>query len=114
MAMSNYAEKIDIILAKMFTLKPDILPANQNSVEQYLHHVWVSVTTLTFAFWQADVNNAVLHCFKEYTHTYQSRLTSRLGKMKFCVNTADAVRLICGPGLIEKVSPIKWLNDLHR
>ena len=114
MSMSNYAGKIDVLLAKMFALKPLVLPANRNSVEEYLRYVWKHVTTLTAAFRKVDVDAQLLHKFEDYTQAEESRLLENLKTTKFVIDAQNTLDLIRGPGGIEKVVPSNLsMNDTH-
>ncbi len=113
--MSHYVEEIDILLAKMFALKRDVLPANRNGVDQYLHHVWTRSTTLTAAFRRPPViDKWLLNRFKDYTQDAQKRLTENLKAAKYNIDGEDTLRRICGPEPIEKVFTFDFpLNDPH-
>lgn len=103
MSMSDYAAKIDVILAKIFALKAHVLPANRNAMEQYLYYVWTMVTMLTTAFRRVDVDEQLLHRFEEYTLAEEKRLGENLKTTKYDIDARDTLDLIRGPGRIEKV-----------
>lgn len=103
MTMSNHVSEIDVLLAKMFALKRDVLPENRNAVEQYLHEVWTSVTTLTAAFRRVDINEELQRRFEDYTCASEGRLKEDLEAVKYEIDAEDTLALICGPGPIEKV-----------
>ncbi|PIL29978.1 hypothetical protein GSI_07889 [Ganoderma sinense ZZ0214-1] len=114
MIMSRYAEEIDTLLAKMFALKRDVLPANRNGVDQYLHHVWTCGTTLTAAFRRmpttGDQELPSLDRFQSYTQDCQERLRENLETAKYNIDGESALGRICGPGPIEKhVFPLLYL-----
>ena len=101
--MSDYAAKIDILLAKMFSLKRQALPTNRNGIEQYLCTVWTRVSTLTAAFRRVEVDEALLRKFEDYTEAEEDRLLRNLETVKYDIDARDTLELIRGPGRIEKV-----------
>ena len=103
MSMSDYAAKIDVVLAKMFALKTHLLPANRNAIEQYLFTVWTIVTMLTVAFRRVEIDEQLLHRFEDYTKSEEQRLAENLKTAKYDIDAQDTLDLICGPGRIEKV-----------
>ncbi|TBU21891.1 hypothetical protein BD311DRAFT_869699 [Dichomitus squalens] len=110
MSMSDYASKIDVLLAKMFALKPHVLPANRNAMERYLWVVWTCVTMLTNAFRRMDVDEALLSKFDDYTKSEENRLLKNLETAKYDIDARDTLELICGPGRIEKhLFPLLYL-----
>ena len=111
MSMSDYAEKIDVLLAKMFALKDLVLWVNRKAMEQYLWIVWTSVTMLTNAFRRVDVNEALLSKFDDYTRSEESRLLENLKMVKYNIDERDTLEVICGPGRIEKVLVSLCLNE---
>lgn len=109
MSMSNYAGKIDILLANMSALKTHVLPANRNAMEQYLCTVWAVVTMLTASLCRVAVDKQLLHRFEEYTQAEEKRLLENLKTAQYNIDTRDTLDLICGPGRIEKVLPLNHL-----
>ena len=101
--MSDHVTKIDILLAKMFELKRYVLPANRNAVEQYLHHVWTCITSLTAAFRRVHIDDELLRLFERYTSASERRLAENLKTIRYDIDAEDTLALICGPGPIEKV-----------
>ncbi len=106
--MSDYVAKIDVVLAKMFALKPLVLPANRNAMEQYLYWVWTMVTMLTAAFRRVDVDEQLLRRFEDYTQAEENRLSENLKTAKYDIDAQDTLDLIRGPGRIEKVFPLDY------
>ncbi|KAI1785577.1 hypothetical protein LXA43DRAFT_899476 [Ganoderma leucocontextum] len=110
MSMSDYAKKINILLAKMFALRPLVLPANRNEMEKYLSYVWTAVAMLTSAFRRVDVDEQILHHFDDYTQAEEKRLSENLQTVKYIIDTPDTAYLICGLGRIEKqIFPLLYL-----
>ena len=101
--MSNYAAKIDSLLANMSALKTHVLPDNRNTTERYLGTVWPLVTMLTAAFRRIEVDKQLLHRFEDYTQDEEKRLSENLRTVKFYIDTQDTLDLIRGQGRIEKV-----------
>ncbi|PIL29961.1 hypothetical protein GSI_07872 [Ganoderma sinense ZZ0214-1] len=109
-SMSDYAAKIDVLLAKMFALKTHVLPANRNAMEQYLLPVWTIATMLTAAFRRVDVDEQLLQRFEDYTEAEEKRLAENLKTAKYDIDAQDTLDLIRGPGRIEKhVFPLLYL-----
>ncbi len=108
MSMSSYAEKIDGSLANMLGIKPQVLPANRDAIDQYLGFVWIIVTKLTAAFRRVYVDEQILHHFEAYTQAEEARLSVNLEDAKYIINAQDTVELICGPGRIETVLSFGW------
>ncbi|KAM5542274.1 hypothetical protein V8D89_004147 [Ganoderma adspersum] len=102
MSMSNYAGKIDILLANMSALKTHVLPANRNAMEQYLCSVWTIVTMLTAGLRRIEVDKQLLHRFEDYTQAEEKRLLENLKTAQYNIDRRDTFDLICGPGRIEK------------
>ena len=111
MSMSDYAGKIDVLLAKMFALKPLVLPANRNAMERYLWVVWTCVTMLTNAFRRVDIDETLLSKFDDYTKSEESRLLKNLETVKYDIDARDTLELIRGPGRIEKVYYFYFVDD---
>ncbi|RPD56321.1 hypothetical protein L226DRAFT_469232 [Lentinus tigrinus ALCF2SS1-7] len=110
MVMSDYAAKIDVILAKMFSLKAQVLPANRNAVEQYLNHVWTMITMLTSAFRRTPIDESVMSKFESYTKQEENRLRQNLKDVKYDFDARDTVDIVRGPGRIEKhIFPLLYL-----
>ena len=99
MSMSDYARKIDFLLAKMFALKPLVLPANHNAMDQYLGTVWTRVTTLTYAFRRVHIDETLLSKFVDYTKSEESRLLENLKMAKYDIDaqgTLIAIAVLVG------------------
>ena len=111
MVMSDYAAKIDVILAKMFSLKAQVLPANRNAVEQYLNIVWTLVTALTSAFRRTPVDESLMNKFESYTKREESRLRQNLTDVRYDFDARDTVDIVRGPGRIEKVRVVILFSD---
>ena len=101
--MSDYVEKIDIILAKMFSLKALVLPPNRNSVELYLNVVWTLSASLVGAFRRAPKDVSLMARFETYTKSEEARLRRNLEDARYDFDARDTVDIVRGPGTIEKV-----------
>ncbi len=102
--MRSYAEKIDVLLAKMFAIKRDVLPANRNGVDHYLYNVWTRSTKLTAAFGRPTaIDKGLLNRFEDYAQAGQKRLVENLETINYKIDAEDTLTRICGPGPIEKV-----------
>ena len=103
MVMSDYASKIDIIFAKMFSLRAQVLPANRTTVERYLHKVWAPVTLYTAAFRRCAIDESLMSIFASHTNAEESRLRRNLDTVRYDIDAWDTLELVRGPGGIEKV-----------
>ena len=109
--MSVYAEKIDTLLAKMFSLQEKVLPANKGHINFYLFKLWQSITELTSAFRRVDRDDKLLARFQTYVDAEENRLRSNLETFKYDIDAMDTLELVMGPGRVEKVrdSTTRWL-----
>jgi hypothetical protein len=60
--MIAYQDKINGLYAKMFGIATDILPANRESVNTYLHYMWKWFYLLTSSFESRSVMPFALLC----------------------------------------------------
>ena len=104
MAMTSYASKIDLLLAKMFSLKSLVLPANRNYLERYLSRIWTPVTELTTALRRTPGNEVLRAKFQPHVDAEEARLRRNLEAFRYDIDARDALMLITGPGRIEKVT----------
>ncbi|KAI0757704.1 hypothetical protein C8Q80DRAFT_1216217 [Daedaleopsis nitida] len=103
MVMSEYASKMDVILAKMFSLKAHVLPANRSMVEKYLYMVWDRVTLFTAAFRRTPTTDeSLVGRFESYTTAEETRLRRNLETVRYDIDAWDTLELVRGPGRIEK------------
>ena len=104
-SMTIYRDKIEGLLAKMFSLRGLVHPANRVSVEEYFRIVWyrVAQTTMSFEpFYPAD--NSLAARFQSYTDAEEERIKQNLEDFHYDIDAMDTLALITGPGRIEKVS----------
>ena len=106
MVMSDYAAKIDIILAKMFSIKSEVLPANRSSVDKYLDTVWQLISELTTGLRRIPMDDVLFSKFESYIKWEEDRLHTNLKTVKYDIDAADTLELVRGPGRIEKVNLI--------
>ncbi len=103
MVMSDYAEKIDIILAKMASLKAQVLPANRNSIEHYMNLIWTIVAMITAAYRRSSKDESLMARFESYTAAEENRLRRNLEDARYDFDARDTLDIVRGPGTIEKV-----------
>lgn len=114
MTMTRYAEEIDRILDKMFSVKKFVLPANRRSVEQYLDTVWSPVTELTAGFRRIKKGDVMEKRFEAYVDAEESRLQNALQDINYQIDAVDILQLVTGSGRIDKVrSPTRRPRCLH-
>lgn len=102
--MTQYRDKIHVLLAQMFALRPRLLPENRNSAEHYLKAVWQSTVELTLAFKSEDLssNDVPLSRFTPYAQYEEDRIRRNLSDIKFDIDALDTVYVVAGRGRIEK------------
>lgn len=103
MTLIDYADKIHIILAKMFAILPTIKPENRNAVNDYLQTVYHQVVTLKDGLYECPSNDALRMKFKSYVDSEEERLRLNLKTVDFDIDALDTLALVTGPGRIEKV-----------
>ncbi|EIW63446.1 uncharacterized protein TRAVEDRAFT_112584, partial [Trametes versicolor FP-101664 SS1] len=102
---TTYINHIVDIFAKMFALLPHLRPENKKYAYEYLDKVWRSIATLNAAF-NGGVGPDVLYkTFQSYVDVEEQRLKQSLDTIKYNIDAMDTLRLITGPGRIEKASP---------
>ncbi|RDX51421.1 hypothetical protein OH76DRAFT_1481353 [Lentinus brumalis] len=110
MVMSDYAEKIDIILAKMASLKAQVLPANRNSIEHYMNLIWTIVAMITAAYRRSSKDESLMARFESYTTAEENRLRRNLEDARYDFDARDTLDIVRGPGTIEKhILPLLYL-----
>ena len=105
MTTAYYKDRIDELFTKMFSIRRNVLPANQGTVQNYLNGVWKKVSTLTSSFgraYQLDFN--LQQRFRSYVDSEETRLKKELEIVEYDIDAMDTLSLITGPGRIEKVS----------
>lgn len=103
MAMTQYVIQIDDLLAKMFAVKAQVLPANRRFVDYYLDRVWSWVTELTTGFRRAEWSDAMRDRFQSYISEEEAKMRSKLALVRHDIDAADTLLLIIGTGRVEKV-----------
>ncbi|KAI0360921.1 hypothetical protein OH77DRAFT_1418971 [Trametes cingulata] len=101
-SMTSYIDNIVEIFAKMFALLPRIRPENKKFAYDYLCSVWQPIVTLTAAFNGAIAPDIVSQTFRSYVEAEEERLRQSLETVRYNIDALDTLRLITGPGRIEK------------
>lgn len=96
--------KIHAICEKMFLILKDIRHENQPSAEEYLTFVWKKILELTGHPESENIHSKfVLDRFASYIKSEEIRLRKKLKAMNYDINDLDTVKILVGPGRIEKV-----------
>lgn len=90
-------------MSKMFSLLPDIRPANLPAVHDYIESVYRPISTLVVSVNSAPIDEALHAHFKKYTEAEELRLKRNLEAVKYDIDALDTLSLVTGPGSIEKV-----------
>ncbi|KAI0716121.1 hypothetical protein C8T65DRAFT_707355 [Cerioporus squamosus] len=102
MAMTHYVSRIDDLLAKMFAIKSDVLPANRRFVDYYLDSVWSWITELTTGFRRAEWSDTMRDRFQTHILEEEVKMRRKLELVRHDIDAADTLLLIIGTGRIEK------------
>ncbi|KAJ7135469.1 hypothetical protein C8R43DRAFT_1021198 [Mycena crocata] len=101
-SMSLYAVKIRELVAKMFTLRTLVLPANRASINSYLESIYQGVTSLEAGLAPCYVNEALQEKFNSYVEAEEARLLGNLQAVEFDLDAANTLSLVTGQGRIER------------
>ncbi|RDX45005.1 hypothetical protein OH76DRAFT_1457767 [Lentinus brumalis] len=102
MAMTHYVSRIDDLLAKMFAIKSDVLPANRRFVDYYLDSVWSWITELTTGFRRAEWSDTMRDRFQSYVLEEEVKMRRKLELVRHDIDAADTLLLVIGTGRVEK------------
>ncbi|KAI9068344.1 hypothetical protein FKP32DRAFT_1587743 [Trametes sanguinea] len=97
-----FIEEILRLFGKMFSLERLILPANRRAVANYLEHVYPDICILTMSFNCTNEPDSLKKRFQSYVLAEGSRLTEGLVTIRYNIDAADTLRLVMGPGRVEK------------
>ncbi|KAI0766852.1 hypothetical protein BD413DRAFT_141493 [Trametes elegans] len=110
MTATSYRDKIIELLAKMFSLRELIHPANTHAVEKYLESVYQRICTLTSSFVCTYQSEPLQARFQGYVDAEEQRLRDGLETVRYDIDAMDTLTLITGPGRIEKcLFPLLYL-----
>ncbi|KAJ7167639.1 hypothetical protein C8R46DRAFT_1093665 [Mycena filopes] len=101
-SMTRYAVKSRELLAKMFALRLNVLPANRAPVNKYLESVYQSVTTLLSGLNPCYVNESLQEKFNDYVLAEEARLRGNLEAIAFDIDAINTLSLVVGQGRIER------------
>jgi hypothetical protein len=101
----DYANKIEELFAKMEGIRPEVIPPNRVSFDNYFTSVWNSIHTLTAAVAPLlpELGTSSLDRFKLYLEAEEARLSANLKAVDYVVDGTDTLTLLAGVGRIEKV-----------
>lgn len=105
MTCISYCEKIEEIFDAMIRLAGDVLPENRKEVNDYISHVWKSVTVFVRSIKREKERDAeeLKAKFDSYVIAEEARLHRNLEDIKYDIDTYDTVKLIAGNGRPETV-----------
>lgn len=104
MTATYYRDQIAELTAKMFSILPQILPANRSHVDAYLHRLWSRITELTSSLVGNKQTEALEARFQGYVDFEEERLRERLETVRYAIDGMDTLSLVTGAGRIEKVA----------
>ncbi len=111
LALRRYYIGIQIILARISVVSRKVLPTNRVFVDQFN---WHSSATLELDQLLAGVHSAVedlggdeelFHRFKGFVDDEELRMQKTLESIKYNIDAPNTLRLVIGPGRLEKVCP---------
>ncbi|KAJ6560408.1 hypothetical protein B0H19DRAFT_1147563 [Mycena capillaripes] len=101
-SMARYVVKIQELLAKMFALRLNVLPANRAGVNKYLDAIYHGVTTLHSALNPCYINESLQEKFNDYVEAEETRLRGNLEAVSYDIDALNTLYLVTGPGRIER------------
>ncbi|KAJ7783010.1 hypothetical protein B0H16DRAFT_1495047 [Mycena metata] len=96
-SMTLYAVKIRELVAKMFTVRTLVLPANRTAVNSYLEAIYHGVTSLESGLAPCYVNEALQEKFSSYVEAEEARLRGNLEAVDYDLDAANTLTLIYLP-----------------
>ncbi|KAJ7188394.1 hypothetical protein C8R46DRAFT_19344 [Mycena filopes] len=109
-SMTLYAVKIRELVAKMFTVRTLVLPANRTAVNSYLEAIYQGVTSLEAGLAPCYVNEALQEKFSSYVEAEEARLAGNLMAVDYDLDAANTLTLVTGQGRIERfIFPLIYL-----
>ncbi|KAF8882715.1 hypothetical protein BD779DRAFT_1674867 [Infundibulicybe gibba] len=119
LSVSDYKNRIYILVKKLFSLVEDVLPANKNIANASLHSpcFWGLERLLRSTQSISDaisIRPELVNITKQYNEYEESRLEANLQSIRYELDTAATVALITGPGRIDRyVYPLLFLLLRH-
>jgi hypothetical protein len=105
-SITDYAQKIEDLFAKMEGVRSVVLPPNREAVDQYFGCAWDVVHTLTAAVLSQSSQSSgpdESKKIKPYLESVETRLGNNLQAVDYIIDGVDTVPLITGVGRVEKV-----------
>ncbi|KAJ6561494.1 hypothetical protein DFH09DRAFT_1160085 [Mycena vulgaris] len=101
-SMTLYAGKIRELLAKMFAVSLNVMPANRGPVNKYLDSIYNGVTTLHAGLNPCYINENLQEKFTSYVEAEEARLRGNLEAISYDIDASNTLSLITGQGRIER------------
>ncbi|KAI0656679.1 hypothetical protein C8Q70DRAFT_329793 [Cubamyces menziesii] len=112
--LCHYRDKITSLLGEMFALLPTIRAENHILAFKYLNEVWEEVCLFTSSLEDVDDPDEKQNLwprFSSYVESEERRLAESLNTFQYCIDGADTLALITGPGRFEKfLLPLLYLH----
>jgi hypothetical protein len=108
----DYANKIEMLFAKMEGVRAEVLPPNREPIDDYFTYVWEPIHTLTAAVLKLPPGPNNPEKFKSYLEAEEARLGENLKAVDYTIDGTDTLTLITGVGRIEKVSQPNALSAI--
>ncbi|KAI0265448.1 hypothetical protein BC834DRAFT_186547 [Gloeopeniophorella convolvens] len=102
MSMIAYASKIESLFAKMAGIYSEVLPANRETVTDYVCVAWRVVHPWTAALKSEEEPDPYQERFTPYVESEEARLTKNLKAVEYVIDSVETIPLIVGEGRIEK------------
>jgi uncharacterized Fe-S center protein len=98
-----YKTKIRELIAKMFAIMTNVLPANRATANEYLDLVYRGVTSLESSIAPCFITDSLQEKFRSYVEAEEARLRDNLKDVRYDIDARDTLALVIGPGRIERV-----------
>ncbi|KAI0325484.1 hypothetical protein GY45DRAFT_240808 [Cubamyces sp. BRFM 1775] len=112
--LCHYRDKITSLLGEMFSMLPTIRAENHTLAFKYLNDVWENVYLFTSSLEDVDDpddKDDLWPRFSSYVEAEERRLDESLNTFQYCIDGADTLSLITGPGRFEKfLLPLLYLH----
>ncbi|KAJ7248435.1 hypothetical protein C8J57DRAFT_1358239 [Mycena rebaudengoi] len=103
-SIALYKTKIRELIAKMFAIMTNVLPANRATANEYLDLVYRGVTSLESSIAPCFITDSLQEKFRSYVEAEEARLRDNLKDVRYDIDARDTLALVIGPGRIERVS----------
>src|ERR1700753_2491446 len=103
MSMKKRRDRILEILAEMFSLLPILHESNRAPAAAYLTFAWQAFYPPCRSLRSQGNYQELADKFQDYDDSELLRIQANLEGIKYDIDDLDTVRLVVGPGRIEKV-----------